>query len=712
LVTVVDGRAVKVVGDTQVAGYDGYTCPKGRALPQQHNDPTRLLHSLRRDSSGVFERISATQVVDEVARKLTAIIAAHGPESVALYFGSGSLGQHFGAAMGYAFFRAIKSPMTFSPTNIDKPAEKIVAALHGYWLGGAQSFESSDTWLLIGGNPIVTKSNGAPYNNPASRLKEAARRGMRLIVADPRRSETARRAALHLQVRPGEDPALLAGLVHVVIAERLYDSEFVAGNASGFDALRAAVAPFTPRYVAERVGIAVDDLLAAARMFGGGRRGMAVCSTGPSFSTHSNLSFYLALCLNTLCGRWARAGEMVANPNVLLPPFTPRAQPQGPYPVFGERRMRIGGLRETATGLPTAILPDEMLLDGPGRIRALICVGGNPMSAWPDERKTEAALRSLDLLVQIDVVMSATAKLAHYVVATPLSLEVPGTTYMVESLKYLGTGRGYELPRAQYAPAIVAPPPGSELLLEHEFFFRMAQQLGLQLEWINIHGMGRFVESPSQTLSFDMSRVPSIDELWDIATVNARIPLAEVKKHPHGKIFDLRVPVQARLPDCTDRLQLADPLMLAEIAAVAAQGKAATAPDSRFPLLLVSRRHNNFLNSVLVGLPVAMRGVNYNPLFMHPQDIADFRLADGAEVEVRSRHGSVFCVLARDESLRPGVVALTHGFGGHGREFEHNPRLAGSNVNLLIGHDEMDPISGIPRMSALPVAVTRRPSSK
>jgi anaerobic selenocysteine-containing dehydrogenase len=706
-VTVQDGRAIRVVGDPAVPEYDGYTCPKGRALAAQHNDPQRLLHSLKRVPDGSFARIASLQAVDEISSKLKRIVDEHGPESIALYFGSGSLGQHFGAVMGHAFFRAIKAPMMFSPSTIDKPAEKIAAALHGNWLGGPQSFASSDTWLIVGGNPIITKSNGAPYNNPGTRLKEAVKRGLKLIVIDPRRSETARRATHHLQVRPGEDPSILAGIIHIIIAEGLFDADFVAQNTTGFAALKAAVAPFTPDYVADRAGIRPEELIEAARTFGRGKRGMAVCSTGPSFSTRSNLAFYLALCLNTLCGRWARAGDIAANPNVLLPAFTPRAQPQAPYPIFGERTLRVAGLRETASGLPTAALPDEILLEGDGRIRALISVGGNPMSAWPDERKTEAALRKLDLFVQMDVVMSASARVAHYVIATPMSLEVPATTYMVESLKYLGIGRGYELARAQYAAPVVPRPVGSDLIEEHEVFFRIAQQWGVQLEWLNYHGLGRYVESPSQTVPLDMSRIPSIDDLWKLTTINARVPLEEVKRYPHGHVFDLRVVVEPRDPNCKDMLEVGAPMMLEELGRLHAEDYRRLRANWQFPYLLVSRRHNNYLNSTLVGLPAAARDKPYNPLLVHPDDMKELQVRDGDVVALSTRKTTVLVVVESDASLRRGVVALTHGFGGLGRDFERNPRVAGTNVNLLIDHEEMDPITGIPRMSAIPVAIAR-----
>ncbi|SMH38810.1 molybdopterin-dependent oxidoreductase [Azospirillum agricola] len=153
----------------------------------------------------------------------------------------------------------------------DKPGANISTALHGNWVAGAQRIEDSDVWMIVGGNPVISKSNGAPPNNPAKRLKDAVTGGLKLIVVDPRRTETAKRAALHLAVKPGEDPALLAGIIHVIIAEGLHDRSFLAAHAQGFERLRDAVRPFTPDSAAARAGVPVDSLLEAARVFAGGR---------------------------------------------------------------------------------------------------------------------------------------------------------------------------------------------------------------------------------------------------------------------------------------------------------------------------------------------------------------------------------------------------------------------------------------------------------
>ncbi len=704
LVTVEDGRAVKVAGDPQAPAFDGYSCPKGRALPAQHNDPDRVLNCLRREADGGRGLIDSAAAMDQIAAKVRDVLARHGPRAIAMYNGSGQVSHPAGVPLARAWFRAIGSRMVFSAASIDKPAEYTSVALHGNWHAGMQPFESADTWIIVGANPVIAKSNGGPLNNPGVRLKEAVERGMKLIVIDPRRTETAKRASVHLQPRPGQDPALLAGIIRIIIDEGLYDAGFVAANAEGLEALKASVAAYTPEVVARRADVPMDRLLEAARAFGRGKRGGVVCSTGPSFSTRSNLTYYLALCLNTLCGRWAREGDTAPYPNVLLPAFTPRAQPYAPYPVKSERAMRVHGLMENASGMPTAALADEILLDGEGQVKVLFCLGGNPVLAWPDQHKTEAALKKLELLVVFDFALTATARFAHYVIAPPMSLEVPGTSQMVESLKYYGVSRGYAMPWAQYTPALARVPAGSDLIDDGTFFFGLAQRMGLALDWINMRGQGANLEGPTQTIPLDMARVPSTDELIALSCADSRVPLAEVKSHPHGHVYDIDVRVQPREPGCTAMLQLGDDMMMEELRALHAAG-AAPETDPALPYLLVCRRTNNFMNSIGQSLPLLSGGKTHTPAYMHPRDLAALGIEGDALVTVRSRHGHMLARVEADDSLREGLVAVAHGFGAPMTQAGIDPELALGSVSRLVNMDERDPISGIPRMSALPVSV-------
>jgi anaerobic selenocysteine-containing dehydrogenase len=214
-----DGRPVRIIGDKHNPVYWGYTCIKGREMVNQLRHPDRLLGSLRREADGSFTPIASAQALDEVTEKLQRIIAEHGPRAVATYAGTYIFTYPATQPVSTAWMHAIGSPMMFTSSTIDQPGKAIAAALHGTWAAGPQVFDDADTWLLVGVNPIVAHSGGVPNQNPAKRLKEAVERGMKPIVLDPRRTECAERAFVHLQARPGEDPAVLAGMIRVILKE-------------------------------------------------------------------------------------------------------------------------------------------------------------------------------------------------------------------------------------------------------------------------------------------------------------------------------------------------------------------------------------------------------------------------------------------------------------------------------------------------------------
>jgi anaerobic selenocysteine-containing dehydrogenase len=709
LVTVEDGRVARVEGDRSSSLYGGYTCPKGRALPEQHNHPERLRVSLERGADGRHHPIASERAMDEVAARVAAILERHGPRSIALYVGTNALPYPLSGAAAHSWHRALGSRMFFTSNTIDQPGKQIALALHGGWIAGAQDFETAGTWLIVGQNPIISKSAGVPSQNPTEKLRAAEKRGLQLIVIDPRRTETARRARIHLQPRPGEDPPLLAAMLHVIFAEGLEDRDFLAENAAGVDALREACRFFSPAHAAERAGVSAEQIVAAARVFARGGRGGVTCGTGPSFATHGTLTEYLGLALTSVCGYWPRVGDRVTRPNVLLPAFVAKAQPYPPYKAWGYgEHLRVRGLTNTAAGLPTAALADEILTEGEGQVRALFCVGGNPMMAWPDQRRTYEALRKLELLVTFDPEMSATARLADYVIAPRLTLETPGMTQPAEMLKYFGPWVGFSKPYAQYSPRIVEPPPGSDVIEEWEFFHGLARRMGLPLHLVAFYGWGRHVESPPHVVALDMERKPATDELYEILTAGARIPLAEVKRHPHGHVFDeVDERVAPRDPGCVDRLDVGNPDMLGELEAIRRDGDAACRSTPDFPFRLVPRRANNFMNSSGRHLASLTRGAPYNPAFMHPQDLVALGLSSGDVVRIRSRHDAILGIVCAEEALRPGVVSMTHGFGGLPGEDDSPHEMGSSTARLLRVDDDYDPVSGIPRMGALPVAIER-----
>lgn len=711
LATVTDGKLTKVTGDPDNPMFRGYTCAKGRALPEIHNSASRLLHSQKRQLDGHHTPIEAQVAMDEIAAHLQRLIAAHGPRSVALYLGTNGLPYPASALMANAFIRGIGSPMFFTANTIDQPGKQIALAAHGHWLGGDVDFHEADSWMLIGTNPLVSKAIGIPGQNPGQGLRSALARGMKLIVIDPRRSQTAARAAIHLQPRPGEDVAIVAGIINFVISEGLCDTEFLAQNVTGFDELAEAVQDFTPEYVAARADVPVAALIDAARLFAthGTRGGMVNAGTGANFAGHGSLLEYLCLCLTTICGRWQRAGQRVVRPNTLMPAFTAKAQAHPPYEGWGYgERLRVRGLTDTVAGMPTAALADEILLEGPGQVKALICIGGNPMVAWPDQRKTLRALESLDLLVTLDTEMSLTSRLAHYVIAPKMQMETPAMTMGSELIKYYTSGTGIPAAYGQYVPRLSEPPEGSDLTEEWQFFLGLAQRMELDLWFVNFFGGGggHFMESPPVVINMNGDTSLTTEELFAQMCATSRVPLDEVAAHPHGQIFDVDDVVAERDADCEARLDVGNAVLLGELAEVPAENVSTGQTDTAFPFRLIPRRHGNFMNSSGTNLAALNRGKPYNPAYMHPTAMAALGLQSGDLVTVTSPHDCIPSVVEADETLRRDVIAMHHAFGGLPSE-DGEVLSRGSNVGRLVPTDtDYESITGLPRQGNIPVRVT------
>jgi len=678
--------------------YHGYSCVKGRNFHEFHADPGRVLHPLQRDASGRLQPTTMDAALDGVAAGLSRILAAHGPRSVAVYAGTFSNFCPAGVMLRDAFMDAIGSPMRFSNATIDQPGKPIAMALHGRWGAGPQAFAESDVCLLVGANTLVSMWGGIPAFNPAKRLHEARQRGLKLVVIDPRRTETARKADLHLQCLPGHDVELLAAMLRVICAEGLADEAFVAEETEGFAALRSAVEAFTPERVAAVAGVPPDQIVAAARTFAQARSGNATAGTGPNMAARGVLMEYLLLALNTVCGRWIRAGERMPNRGVLFRQFPGVARAEKPRPAFGfGPPLRVRGIGETAAGLPTAALADEILTPGPGQVRALFVVGGNPLLSWPNQARTRRALESLELLVVIDPQVSATGRHAHYVIGPRFGFELPALSFANEGITVYGLSIGYQEPYAQYQPQLVEPPAGADVLEDWRVFYELGRRLELPLAW--------------RGHPIDMSQPPTTDELLAHFVRRSRVSLEEIKRHPHGAIFPDPEPLaEPRAPDWPHRLQLADPTMLAQLAEVAATLATRAAADvtrstatvDSIELLLVSRREHAVYNSVGHHLPALRRRRPYNPAWVHPTEAARLGLEDGAVVTLESTAGSVRAVLHHAPDVREGVVSMAHCFeaaGGDGR--------GASTAALIDDATDCEPLSGLPRMSAVPVRLRR-----
>ena len=669
--------------------FEGYTCIKGRQLADQHHAPDRLRNPLQRSDDGSFVEVTSKNALDDIAHRVQAIIAAHGPRAVATYTGTGAFQNSISMPVTQAFHSGIGSPSFYTSITIDQPAHLTSRLRMGAWEAGWQNFRDADVLLAIGYNPLVSSyapAGGLQGTNPFVRLRRAKERGMKLIVIDPRRSELASFADLWLPVKPGEDPTLLAGLINVILQENLHDKDFCDRWVDQLDVLRSAVAPFNPEMVATRCEVDAADVLTAARMFAAGPRGTAGTGTGPNMAAHSTLMEHLALTLNAICGRVNREGDVLESGNFLYPGDTRRAQVIAPSDPAPGTPHRVRGLKGMPGEMLTNALAEEILEPGEGKVRCLFVCGGNPVVAFPDQLKTIAAMKDLELLVVIDHRMTPTAELAHYVIPPRLELERADVPTVMD--------RRFASAYVSYTPAVLQA--DGDLLSEWEVFAGLAQRLGTP------------IPLPGGDLPLDGSA--NDDMVLDFSFAKSRLAMSEIRAKRSTIHEELAIKVVAADPDASARFAVAPPDVVKEISVVLSEKTGAEVINgfdaTKFPFRLISRRLKHVLNSLGREIPGLARVGTTNAAYMNPLDMRDLSLSDGELVRITSPSGEVVGVAEGSDTIKRGVISISHSWGGS--ITDEDVRLHGTPTNRLCTVDSgRDPINGMAIQSAIPIAVTK-----
>ncbi|CAN7281959.1 molybdopterin-dependent oxidoreductase [Phenylobacterium sp. LjRoot225] len=698
-VTVDNGRVVEAAPDPDaVSPYGAYMCPKGAAAVDFHNGAEgRLLHSLKRDASrglgGDFAPIAAERALDEIAAKIGALIAEHGPRSVAVFHGTGAYRSVLGGLMEKAFLAAIGSPNLFSTMTIDQSAKWVTSGRMGVMASGKPSFKDVDVGLLAGNNPVVSHQT-YPFGPgesgaPARAFAEARARGVKLIVVDPRRTETARYADLLIQPLPGHDAEIFAAIAHILLRDGTYNRAFCDRFVSQMDELRAAVAPFTPKMAAERAEVPVEQIEEAARLLGAARRPFVGSGSGPSMSAHSNLADHMIEAVNALVGGYRRAGDLVRNPGALKPRVVKETAAAPTRTWETGVKCRTADIGKLFGEFPTARLPEEITVPGPDRIRALIVFGGNPLMALGHPDKAIPAFQDLELLVSLDARLNETARLAHYVIATTQPFErhdlsVPGDGLYPEAF-------------AQYAAPVVPKPPG--LIDDWEFFWATASRLRLPLTF-KYWTYGLDFDSIPDGLDLDVDVAPDPEDLIRHLCRDSRVSFEELKANPSGVRPQIAPQHVEAVEDNGARLEICPPDIAQELAAVLAE-----TADSRFRYQLTCRRILEAMNSAYRQSRGTGRKYPVNWAYMNPQDMAADGIAEGAPIEITSEAGRIIGVARAEDRLRRGVVSMTHLFGA--MTPSHDPwSQGGSNTGQLTSLDQyLEPINFMPRFSGIPVNV-------
>ncbi len=687
-------RIVGIRGDKEQSMGRGYACFKGLQAEQAHHGPARLLRSKKKQQDGTYADVSLNEAFDEISERLGRILERDGGQSIGMFASGGSILAASAHAMQKDFLQAIGSNQYFTANTIDQSAKLVSFERLGGWAAGVTDLENSDVLLLVGSNPVVSHSTlGLFAPDVTKRLKKAKAQGLKVVCIDPRKTETARYAELHLQPLPGHDAEILAAIIRTILQENWHDVDFCSRHV-GTDRmkkLRLAVEPFDAGSVEKRADLKKGQIRAAAEMFAHEHfRGGAFTGTGANMSPFSNLTQHFADCLNVLCNRFKRPGEQFPV-NPLDPPASIYAEvipPQREYAQFAPSRIR--GVGQLAGERLTATLADEILTPGEGQIKALIIHGGNPANCVPDQRHMVEALRSLELCVVIDPYMTVSAQLADFVIAPKMMYERPDISPSHPRFPICVDSW------AQYTPALIEPPANSELVDDWRFYWEVASRLKLQIVY-------------DEKVPLNMASAPTTEQLLDIRMDDAAVEANVLKSHPSGNTYDLpHAVVREGRPEANELFDVMPSDVSEECENLANNVQRVDSPTTisgeRCSHRLTCRRSKDTFNSIGTNLEDTLERTPYNPAFLNPEEMQEMGLSLGDEVTIASAYGCVNAIVKPDPDLRRGVVSISHGWGG----LPDSPEEGGTSVNLLTNcHEKYEPINAMPHMTGLPVTVNK-----
>jgi anaerobic selenocysteine-containing dehydrogenase len=508
-------------------------------------------------------------------------------------------------------------------------------------------------------------------------------RGGKLVVIDPRRTETAAVADEHHFIRPGTDAALLLAMLRVLHDEGLARPGRLGAHAKGLDAVPALLAPFTPEFAAGVTGIDAGTIRRLAREF----------AAAPAAACHGRMG----LCtqrFGTLC-QWAiqllnlQTGNLDREGGTLV--THPAVQPAGPEDrakgSFGRRRSRVSGHPEFSGEFPVAAFAEEMLTPGEGQVRALVTVAGNPVLSTPNGRQLDGALAGLEFMLSIDVYINETTRHAHLVLPPTSALEHDHYDIAFHKFAVRNTAR--------YSDAVLPKPEGA--LHDWEIFVALAE------------AHAALTGEPAPPIATPAQMLDFLLQSGSYGSASGReqpLSLAALQAAPHGiDLGPLRPSLLERLCTGDKRIDCVPVAIPDEIARLHASLQQVPADDE---LLLIGRRHIRSNNSWMHNSHRLTKGPRREQLLMHPRDLAARGLIDGAEVTVRSRVGAVRITVAATEDMMPGTVSLPHGWG-HAREGVRMAVAAaqpGASANDLTDERWLDELSCNAALNGVPVRVS------
>ncbi len=680
-ITLEGDRVTGVRGNPDDPLSRGHICPKGVSIGDLHHDPDRLRRPVRRDrATDEWHEISWDEALDLVADGIAGAVNQHGRDAVGVYLGNPNAHSLGFATHGIAMVKALRTRNRFSASSVDQiPHQFIASLLFGHQLMiPIPDLDRTSHFLVFGANPMA--SNGSLMTVPdfPQRLRDLKARGGRMVVVDPRLTETAKVADEHVFVRPGTDAVVLLAMLR-----ELFEIEGAvrpAAYVDGVERVREAVADFTPEHAEAVSGIPAATVRRLTRELVDADGAAAYGRLGLSTQGFGSVCQWAIACLNALTGNLDREGGVLFTEPAIDFVATGLIG-RGHFDLY---RSRVRDAPEYGGELPVSVMAEEIETPGEGQVRAVLTVAGNPVLSTPNGRRLGEALAGLDFMAAVDIYVNETTRHADVILPPTTILERDHYDIVFHGLAVRNTAR--------FTPAVFDKPRGSRH--DWEIFRDLTLRIGERLD-----------HKPPLTVRLTQRARLGLSPTFAIGALLRRgrkTTITDLRRTPEGiDLGPLRPTLPDRLRTSGHRIDLAQEVILADLDRV--RTELGTAPEG---LLLIGRRHQRDNNSWMHNVDRLTRGRPRHHLLMHPEDAGSRSIADGATVRVESRVGSVEVEVALTADVMPGVVSLPHGYGHQmsGTRMAGAAAVPGVSINDLTDPDRLD-LSGNAALNGVPVTV-------
>ncbi len=711
-VQVTDGTVTRIRGDRDDVWSKGYLCPKGTALGHLHHDPDRIRVPMIR-TGDQWEEVSWETAFARCDELVAGVTERHGHDAISCYIGNPtahnfSLGRYVGLFIGLAGL-----PVVYSAGTVDQWPKNLTSMLMygGMWSIPTPDVPRTDYWIVMGGNPQASQGSLLACVDILGELDGIRSRGGKVVVIDPRRTGTADRADEWIPIVPGTDAAFLLAMVNVLFAEDLVDLGDVADLIDGVDAVRTAAAEFTPESVAAACRIPAETIRRITHEYAAAPSAALYGRIGTCNQEFGTLASWLVDVVNILTGNFDRPGGIMFGKPIAwgvnslpLPDFADGVE-------LGRWKSRVRGIPEVLGQVPVSCMAEEIDTPGPGQIRALITIAGNPVISAPGAARLDAALEDLECMISIDNSLNETTRHAHVLLPGLSALEQPHFDDLIPMWQVRSTGRFTEaIFDAGDRPAeweiltrlgaMCAGMRHAEIdvdMLDDGYFAALAEAKGTDSAVAIAGSPGH---GPLRLLDLQIRTGPWGDRYGENPD---GLTLQSFRDAPHGIDQGPMVPrIREIIATPNGRIDLAPELILADLPRLAAR-----MTHSTDGLLLTSRRHLRSNNSWMHNVTVLVKGKDRCTLLMHPDDATAAGVANGGLARVSSEAGEIEIAVEVSDEMMPGVVSLPHGWGHDkaGTRMAVAREHAGVNNNLLAPVDNFDPLSNNAAVNGIPVEV-------